>query len=368
MAFGMGQSCLQVTFQAEDLADSLRMYDGLLPFTPILLALTASTPSLRGYLVDTDVRWNILSQSVDDRTDEELGKAPLKPNNQLIHKSRYDSVSSYLSPASNGYSDTDLEVDPPSLKLLLDAGVAPELANHIAHLFIRDPLVVYKDKVKIDDKEYSDHFENLQSTNWQSLRFKPPPAPVGEKIGWRIEFRTMELQFTDFENAAYACLVCLLTHVIRELKPNFYMPISKIDENVQTAHIRDAVRQETFWFRKSLDNEDSSIAKLTINEIMNGSDKFLGVIPLVNKFLELKKDQISQEAFEKFSIYLQFIGARASGKLITNATWIRQFIRDHPSYQKNSIITHEIAYDLFVTLEKIQKREQKVPELYGDYY
>lgn len=29
--------------------------------------------------------------------------------------------------------------------------------------------------------------QNIQSTNWQSLRFKPPPP--NSDIGWRVEFR-----------------------------------------------------------------------------------------------------------------------------------------------------------------------------------
>ena len=36
------------------------------------------------------------------------------------------------------------------------------------------------------------HFENLQSTNWNSLRFKSPPS-VDTDIGWRVEFRPMDI-------------------------------------------------------------------------------------------------------------------------------------------------------------------------------
>ena len=35
--------------------------------------------------------------------------------------------------------------------------------------------------------------QNLQSTNWQTMRFKPPP--LNSKIGWRVEFRPMEVSF-----------------------------------------------------------------------------------------------------------------------------------------------------------------------------
>jgi len=46
---------------------ALRPYDQLAVMGPFLLALTAATPSYRGFLADTDVRWNQISLSVDDR-------------------------------------------------------------------------------------------------------------------------------------------------------------------------------------------------------------------------------------------------------------------------------------------------------------
>lgn len=42
-----------------------------------------------------------------------------------------------------------------------------------------------------------DHFENLQSTNWQTVRWKPPPprvTPNDPHVGWRTEFRSLEIQ------------------------------------------------------------------------------------------------------------------------------------------------------------------------------
>lgn len=71
-----------------------------------------------------------------------------------------------------------------------------------------------------------DHFENIQSTNWQTMRFKPPP--VDSPIGWRVEFRSMEVQLTDFENAAFSVFIVLLTRAILSFNLNFYMPISKV--------------------------------------------------------------------------------------------------------------------------------------------
>jgi len=73
MAFGMGSCCLQITFQAKNVEEGRKMYDQLSPLGPIMLALTAATPIYKGFLAETDVRWNQISRAVDDRTDEELG-------------------------------------------------------------------------------------------------------------------------------------------------------------------------------------------------------------------------------------------------------------------------------------------------------
>ena len=75
MAFGMGCCCLQVTFQAQDVDESRHLYDQLAVLAPMMLALTASTPAARGTLLDTDSRWGIISQSVDDRTPTERRSA-----------------------------------------------------------------------------------------------------------------------------------------------------------------------------------------------------------------------------------------------------------------------------------------------------
>lgn len=45
----------------------------------------------------------------------------------------------------------------------------------------------------------------------------------------------------------------------------------------------------------------------------------------------------------------QFIATHLTynaGSLITTATWMRHFVRSHPSYQFDSVITEEINYDL----------------------
>lgn len=99
MGFGMGCCCLQLTFQACNITEARTLYDQLTPLCPIMLALSAASPAYRGYLTESDCRWNVISASVDCRTAEERGETPLKENKFRIFKSRYDSIDSYLSEA-----------------------------------------------------------------------------------------------------------------------------------------------------------------------------------------------------------------------------------------------------------------------------
>ena len=72
--FGLACCGLQVTVQTRSLGEARKLYDQLLPMGPILLALTAATPMAKGYLTDTDVRWNTIAAAMDDRTREEIGE------------------------------------------------------------------------------------------------------------------------------------------------------------------------------------------------------------------------------------------------------------------------------------------------------
>lgn len=62
----------------------------------------------------------------------------------------------------------------------------------------------------------------------------------------------MELQLTDFENAAFAVFIVLLTRVILTYKLDFLKPISKVDENIRRAQKNNAVRDEKFYFRQNI--------------------------------------------------------------------------------------------------------------------
>uniref|UniRef100_A0A674EXM0 Glutamate--cysteine ligase n=1 Tax=Salmo trutta TaxID=8032 RepID=A0A674EXM0_SALTR len=314
MGFGMGNCCLQVTFQACSIEEARYLYDQLATFCPIVLFV---------YLT----------------IDEEINKE------------------------------------------LLDAGIDKLLAQHIAHLFIRDPLSLFEEKIHLDDENESDHFENLQSTNWQTMRFKPPPP--NSDIGWRVEFRPMEVQLTDFENSAYVVFIVLLTRVILSYKLDFLIPLSKVDENMKAAQERNAVQEGMFYFRKDiykgcnpvldsssaaqngLDSEGDHYILMSIDTIINGKEGvFQGLIPILNCYLENMEVDVDTRC--TILNYLKLIKRRASGELMTMAKWMREFVDKHTQYKQDSVITDKINYDLLRKCDSIAKGEERCPELIGD--
>ncbi|EAU91452.2 glutamate-cysteine ligase catalytic subunit [Coprinopsis cinerea okayama7 len=417
MGFGMGCCCLQLTFQSCNVSEARRMYDGLIPIGPILLALSAASPIWRGYLADVDCRWNVIAGSVDCRTEEERGLKPLKNDRFRIPKSRYDSVDLYLSEDWTNrpeYNDTYVPYDEAIFERLRKHGIDDLLSKHIAHLFIRDPIVIFLENLDQDNSTNSDHFENLQSTNWQTLRFKPPPP--NSEIGWRVEFRSMEVQMTDFENAAFSVFVVLLSRAILKFQLNFYIPISKVDENMARAQQRDAVNECKFYFRKDVYTPGSSAAstrtpsptsscscnsgtgpkekklrncfsppvlpedgfvnghsvsdeyeEMTLNEIFNGKgDQFPGLLRLVEAYLDTL--EIEPTALTKIQQYLDLVRRRSNGSLLTCATWVRNFVRSHPAYKHDSVVSQEINYDLMVAVDEIERGVRKAPDLLPEYY
>lgn len=114
------------------------------------------------------------------------------------------------------------------------------LAKHFAHIFQRDPLIITRENTLCDDDSVgNEHFENLQSTNWQPLRFKPPPP--GTDIGWRVEFRVLDNQITAYENAAYVVTLVLITKAIIQYDLDLLALFSLVDENMRRAVKRNAV-------------------------------------------------------------------------------------------------------------------------------
>lgn len=102
--------------------------------------------------------------------------------------------------------------------------------------------MIFEGLVEVDDSATTEHFESIQSTNWQTVRWKPPPMKANAcspHVGWRTEplslilfevstilwypvvpsgqavsaeprFRSMEVQMTDFENAAFTAFIVIV--------------------------------------------------------------------------------------------------------------------------------------------------------------
>ncbi|CAJ0960141.1 unnamed protein product, partial [Mesorhabditis belari] len=385
MGFGMGCCCLQVTFQAVNVDEARWLYDQLTPITPVLLALSAATPIFKGFLADVDSRWDIISASVDDRTAEERGLIPLENSKWRIEKSRYDTTDCYIYACSAAYNDIPLQYDEEIYQQLLEGQIDEHLSKHIAHMFIRDPLQVFRERIEQDDTKSSEHFETIQSSNWMNMRFKPPP-PDAPEIGWRVEFRPTEVQLTDFENAAYCCFVVLLTRVIISFRLTYLLPISMIGENMKRAQKRDAVTQQKFFFRKGLSTcrqppeefaggetkctggqpRSEDIAEMSIHEIVNGKDEeWPGLIPLIKQYLDSADVDVDTRC--TISQYLNFISKRASGEIWTLAHWTRDFVHSHSAYKKDSCVPDETIYDLLSLMSDISSGQKHCERLLGTY-
>ena len=204
----------------------------------------------------------------------------------------------------------------------------------------------------------------------------------------------MEMQLTDFENAAFSVFIVLLQRTILTFDLNLYIPISKVDANMQRAHSRNSAAKGKFFFRRHLapleegddgygvkyvsmfsravngeingqvreegedengvshkrktaptapgSDEENAYEEMTMSEIMCGKgDYFPGLIPLVRAYLDhINCDSVTMK---RISQYLDLIERRATGELITPATWMRNFVRNHPDYKNDSVITDTIA-------------------------
>lgn len=97
------------------------------------------------------------------------------------------------------------------------------------------------------------------------MRFKPPPSK-DSPIGWRVEFRTMDIQLTDFENSALIVLLGMICNVINHFDVDFAMPISMIDDNMERAHKRDGLLEQKFWFKTNIIKTDNAYQENSLKE------------------------------------------------------------------------------------------------------
>ena len=201
--------------------------------------------------------------------------------------------------------------------------------------------------------------------NWNSVRFKPPPS-FDSDLPWRVELRTCELQTTDAENTAFNIFALLMNRMIQTHKLNFYIPMSKLQENFVNAQKRDAVTKEQFWFRKDfsysknialerfvkniiiinlfIDSSDEYI-QLTLHEFLMGKNgEYKGIMRAIDEyFMDVYKSKDCELAKSYKKYITEHIIKRASGERPTPAKWMRDFVMKHPLYKKDSVIS-EVNY------------------------
>lgn len=245
---GMGNGCLQFTVGMETLNSCLYVYDQLIQIMPLITALSAQSPFFKGKLSKHDVRLSIINQGCDERFEEE--KDP--KNENYIFDSRFSFIYSYLS--DNQYSlDSfnnlpEMPINKDYYKKLKDKKFSDKLATHFCNLLVRDPQVIFSEKVKIDDPEDNSHFLNFQSTNWNSLRLKPTVNEDGDNL-FKIEIRPCDIQINEFENAAMITFVILYIEMIKKYDINFIIPLHLAEKNYDNSLLMDAASKTQFHWR-----------------------------------------------------------------------------------------------------------------------
>lgn len=99
---------------------------------------------------------------------------------------------------------------------------------------------------------------------------------------------------------------------------------------------------------------------MSINEIINGSDLFPGIISIIKSYLTqvAAKNSLDFKTSRKINQYLTLIGDKANGKVKTTASLMRSFVLSHPKYNSDSVVSNEIAYDLMWQLNEISNSNQ----------
>ncbi|KAL4949070.1 glutamate-cysteine ligase-domain-containing protein [Aspergillus filifer] len=367
LGFAMGVCGLQVTLQAKDLREACWLHDQLSVLGPLMLAMTAATPAYKGVLADTDARWDVFRFINDDRTSEEQNADDLLEQHIIDAKLRSGLSPIYVSDEGAPYQSY-LPSSPSETQAELHRhGVNSNLAAHLSHFCQWDPLLLETDHINTHGPDDTYHFSTLYRSSWPHVRLK---FPEGNNLGWRVEFRPMEPQLTDFENAAFIVFIVLLRHALAHFGVRLYIPMKCVVENMRTAVKRDAAISESFWFHAHRgrdipmvrrdsgidlgeDDKKADSRLFSLEEIFCGSgqnediwtqSQFPGFIPLIKRYLS--EIDISHIELGFILRYLDFIDGRASGMILTNARWMRHEIQLHRSYKGDGLVTQEACYNV----------------------
>lgn len=165
-------------------------------------------------------------------------------------------------------------------------------------------------------------------------------------------------------------LVLALMRIItdKDMRVNFYIPISMVDENYNRAFKRNSTTEQKFFFRKHCCpllegyKESDEVVELSLHEIFDGSENFAGLRALIKAFIELNKKRLAAESSElKEDIVanlwrvFNFFADKCQGKVMTTPNYLRSFVYKHPEYKKDSVLSASIVYDVIKKVLEIQK-------------
>ena len=177
-------------------------------------------------------------------------------------------------------------------------------------------------------------------------------------------------------------LLGLVVNVINHFNVDFIIPISKSDENMKRAHYRSAILNEKFWFNKNFvqaknywecnlvksdftesktkdaDRIQPEYEEYYLHEILCGKEgtDFKGIYPVIQKFMEIKN--YNQEQMDHINYLLEFLKARAKGKVPTGAKFIRDFISESPYYNNDSKLSLCTMTKLVQQLTKLNNMDE----------
>ena len=171
MAFGGSCNHLRVKVECPNLSEARYLFDQLAILSPILLCLSAATPFINGKISDLDSKWTLMKRSFDDRTSSEELSAQQShtPMGARYTKSRYDSISMFISNMTSmvpSYNDTrHLPVNSDVYNRLIDCGIDVTLAQYMANLLNRDPLVVLHSQIHSTKQSNSNSNSNTNTNH-----------------------------------------------------------------------------------------------------------------------------------------------------------------------------------------------------------
>lgn len=360
--FGMCNTALQVTYSCRDMRQARFLHDMLHIMGPFMLAFSSTTFAASHALLDLDNRFTIIEKSTDDRKPAE------KP---VLDKTRYSTINFYLSDSPKlrpKYNDKKPAINKRFFKALRKAlrqAGSPlardkRLLIHFAYLFVRDYLIVFPERIVKDNTSDTIEFEAIQSTNWNDVRLKPPGS-LDSDLGWLVEFRPMDSPVTEIEKSLLTFLSTLLVRMITDerLDVNFYVPISRVDENFRRSFVRDSQIIQRFYVRKHFSPRvpgyvpTDDVVEVTLAEFWSGGPNYAGMKALIQAFIALNEATLARESEALKEPIVEHIwkahglfAARAAGKVETTPNFFRKFIFGHKEYQGDSHINDRITTDV----------------------